>query len=60
MKVTLTDSQAELLQMVLRMQLQAEQEHFENCYDSIDKANTRSYIRRIKTLLKKFEAGERG
>ena len=55
MKIDLTQNQVELLQEVLNMQLNIEQEHLQfNCTDSIDKNRTKSIIRRIQTLQKKF------
>ena len=55
MKIDLTQNQVELLQEVLNMQLNIEQEHLEfNCSDSIDRNKTKSIIRRIHTLQKKF------
>jgi hypothetical protein len=55
MIITLTPAQAELLNDILAMQLQIENEHLDNCLDSISKHNTRNIIKRMQTIKAKLE-----
>lgn len=57
MIVSLTPAQAELLTDILRMQVDIETEHLENCIDSISKHNTRNIIKRMQTLQAKINKG---
>ena len=51
-----TDKELELLHDVLHMQLMIEEEHLENCTDSISKDITKKVIRGIKRLQRKTGA----
>ena len=55
MTLKLTKTQADLLYIVLSLQIGVETEHLENSVDSISKHNTRNIIKRMQTIKAKLE-----
>ena len=55
MTLKLTKAQADLLYIVLSLQIGIETEHLDNCLDSISKHNTRNIIKRMQTIKAKLE-----
>lgn len=55
MTLKLTKAQADLLYIVLSLQIGIETEHLENSIDSISKHNTRNIIKRMQTIKAKLE-----
>jgi len=55
MIIKLTKTQADLLYIVLSLQIGVETEHLENSIDSISKHNTRNIIKRMQTIKAKLE-----